>query len=72
MQSSAQQGWSVFTISMERPADLGDHESFDLAGVWDMGTNAQVDHWPATVDSGGRTIGNLRFNKILFVFVVLR
>jgi len=51
---------------------FGDHESLDLARMWDVGTDTQVDHGTAAIDSGRGTVGDLGLNDVLLVFVVLR
>lgn len=41
------------SLSVRWYAYLGNHESFDLSGVWNVGANAEVNHRPTAVDSGG-------------------
>ena len=36
-----------------------------------MRPDTQIDHWPATVNGGGRTIGNLGLDEVFLVLVVL-
>lgn len=50
---------------------LGDHECLDLAGMGDMGTDTKIYHRSAAVYSGGRAVGNLGLDDVLFVLVVL-
>ena len=52
-------------------ADLGNHECLDLASMRNMRPDTQIDHWPATVNGGGRTIGNLGLDEVFLVLVVL-
>lgn len=51
--------------------NLCDHECLDFAGVGDVGTNAEIDHRAATVYSSRGAIGNLGFNEVFLVFVIL-
>ncbi len=37
-----------------------------------MGTDAEIDHGSAAVDGGGGAVGDLGFDEVLLVFVVLR
>ena len=53
-------------------ADLGDHESLDFSGVWDMRTNTEVDHRAASVNRGRSTIGDFSLDEIFLVLVVLQ
>jgi len=39
--------------------------------MWDMRTDAQVDHGAAAIDGSRGTVRNLGFNEMLLVFVVL-
>jgi hypothetical protein len=50
---------------------FGDHESFNLAGVRNMGTNTQIDHGAAAINCSRGTIRNFRLDKVLLVFIVL-
>lgn len=50
---------------------LCDHEGLDLARMWDVRTNTQVDHGSTTVNCGGGAVGYLGFNDVLLVFVIL-
>ena len=52
--------------------NFGDHEGLNLARMWDMGANTQVDHGATAIDCGGGTIRDLGFNEVLLVFVVLK
>lgn len=52
-------------------AYLGDHERLDLARVRDMRANTEVDHRTAAVYRGRLAVGNLGFNEVLLVLVVL-
>lgn len=56
---------------MGRNRYLGDHEGLNLAGMRDMGTDTKINHRSAAVYGGGGAIGDLGFNKIFLVFVVL-
>ena len=51
---------------------FGDHEGLDLARMWDVGTNTQVDHGATAIDGGGSTIRDLGLDEMLLVFVVLK
>lgn len=53
------------------PADLGDHERLDLAGMRNMRPDTQIDHWPATVHGGGGPVGNLGLDEVFLILVVL-
>ena len=51
--------------------DFSDHERLDLAGVRDVGADAEIDHGPAAVHGGGGAVGDLRLDDLDLVFVVL-
>lgn len=51
--------------------DLGDHESFDLTGMGNMGADAKVDHGATAVDGSGGSVRNFGLDKILLILVVL-
>jgi len=51
---------------------FGDHESLDLSRMWDVGTDAQVDHGTTAIDGSRGTVRDLGLNDVLLVFVVLK
>jgi hypothetical protein len=51
--------------------DLGDHERLDLAGMRNMRSETQIDHWPATVHGGRGPVGNLGLDEVFLILVVL-
>ncbi len=51
---------------------LCDHHRLDATRVWDMRSNAQINHRATAVDSRGLSVGHLGIDKVLFVFVVLQ
>lgn len=53
-------------------AHLRDHKRFDLASVRNMRTCAQIHHRSTAVHSGGCAIGDLCFDNVLLVLVVLQ
>jgi hypothetical protein len=56
---------------VDEQTHFGDHERFNSASVWDMRPKAKIDHGTTAIDSGRGSIGNLGFEKMDFVLVVL-
>jgi hypothetical protein len=59
-------------LAKENETDLGDHYSLNACSVWNVGTEAKIDHRPAPVYSSGRAIRYLVLDKVDFVLVILR
>lgn len=52
-------------------SNLSDHEGLDLASVWDMRADAEVDHGATAVDRGGSPVGDFGLDEVFLVLVIL-
>jgi len=50
---------------------FGDHECLDFSGVGDMRADAEINHGATAVDSRGGAVGDLGFDEVLLVLVVV-
>lgn len=53
------------------PTYLGDHESLNFPGMWDVRANAEIDHWSTPIHSRGGTVWDLGLDELFLVLVVL-
>lgn len=60
------------TPTMYLRTHLGDHEGLDLARMWDVGADTQIDHGATAINRGGSAVRYLGLDDILLVFVVLK